>query len=93
MMGKDEVVLICMRLDEMTLVHPKQIKDECSRCKATVGIYPSGQKILKIAGLVYRDGVKIVCNRCADRDKGFSGGIAAPGVFEEMRESVKKSGN
>ena len=68
--------LLCMRLDEMYNVHPQQVESACSRCGAVVGIYPSGQGVLRA-----HPGTKIVCNHC-----GMDGGgpwEPAPGALGE----------
>lgn len=70
-------VLICMRLDEMFFVHPRQITRKCHECAAVVGIYPSGQRILRR----YRK-TKIVCNHC-----GMGPAVLAPGAMLEGFES------
>lgn len=78
-----ETRLLCMRLDEMVLVHPDQIPLECDLCHAAVGVYPSGQEIL----LTYPN-TTIVCNRCAD-DIDISQFRPAPGVERELGKLTK----
>lgn len=71
--------LVCMRLADMHRVHPDQDNTRaCDRCGHTVGIYPSGQRMLrKIPTL------KIVCVVCSPH---FTG-ILAPGAISEVSES------
>lgn len=74
--------LIVMRLTDMARVHPRMDRThQCARCKQPVGIYPSGQIVLRR----YND-VEIVCSVCmnpADR----ANARYAPGVMQEQ-ESV-----
>ena len=74
------MVLLCMRMDERKRVHPQQITGTCSKCGATVGIYPSGQRVLQ----GNPDNV-VVCNHCQKPS-----GQLAPGAINEPFESVKK---
>jgi hypothetical protein len=76
---QSERILICMRLDEMHRVHPDQIEAKCSKCNETVGIFPSGQRVLKEV-----ERISIVCNHCAKPDHA----ILAPGAEREARESI-----
>jgi hypothetical protein len=48
-----------MRLSEMTRHHPAQIERVCSECGEIVGIYPSGQNVLK-----HNPNTKIICSKC-----------------------------
>ena len=79
-----EQILLCMRLDDMLWVHPQMDSTRvCSQCGTCVGIYPSGQKILKR----YRK-VKIVCHVCREPD--LSTALPAPGAIEESRKSYRR---
>lgn len=71
--------LVCMRLKDMTRVHPRQVEKQCSLCKETVGVYPSGQSVLA----TYPD-TPIVCHVC-NEDGGLQ--ILAPGALLEPFES------
>jgi hypothetical protein len=74
--------LVVMRLKDMHRRHPDQINSKkCSVCNTRVGIYPSGQRALQ-----KNFNLKIICQVCNLR-LGPSIGVAAPGVFEEMKES------
>ncbi len=75
--------LLCMRLADMIRVHPKQIQGRCAVCDEVVGIYPSGQRVLK-----ERPDVRIVCNVCQE-----PGGVTmlAPGAEIEPFFSRKKT--
>lgn len=72
--------LICMRLDEMVVVHPDQITGLCEKCGAEVGIYPSGQKMIALF-----DAIEIICHRCC----GPVSGYLAPGAEAEVSSSLR----
>jgi hypothetical protein len=80
--------IVCMRLDQMQYKHPDQNNSKrCSRCRARVGIYPSGQKALA------RDPkLQIICNVCAEKmDFQYKFRVEeAPGAIEEAIELRKK---
>lgn len=90
-----DVELVCMRLADMTRVHPRQIERPCSRCGAICGVYPSGQNVLRNHPLA-----KIVCQRCVDpagddfrADDYLAIKFAAPirDLERERRESRNKT--
>ena len=71
--------ILCMRLADMHRIHPDQDNTRvCARCGHTVGIYPSGQKMLRKFPTL-----EIVCQRCSPN---FTG-ILAPGAINEPSES------
>lgn len=74
--------LIAMRLADMVRVHPDQIVEHCSACGAEVGVYPSGQKIMRH----YRD-VVLVCGVC--RPPGANAKLA-PGANLEPFQTHRK---
>lgn len=74
--------LIVMRLADMKRVHPDQVTDHCSECKAEVGVYPSGQKIMRH----YQD-IVLVCQVC--RPPGPNAKLA-PGAELEPFQSHRK---
>jgi hypothetical protein len=74
--------LIVMRLADMTRVHPEQITGTCSRCSHEVGVYPSGQQIMK-----RHPNIRLVCQVC--RSPGAKA-VLAPGAEFEPFQSVKK---
>lgn len=80
-----DVMLIAMRVVNMHRTHPRaNYSHTCARCRAPVGIYPSGQKALRD-----NPGIEIVCEVCALSDaKGFILAERLPGVEQERRESV-----
>jgi hypothetical protein len=79
--------LITMRSADMRLVHPDtDFSYRCSECAALVGIYPSGQAIIRKFG---KARVKIVCNRCVDAGE-VSHAQPAPGALAEVGKSVRK---
>jgi hypothetical protein len=56
----EKVVLLVMHAADMVRVHPEtDWSRTCSQCGARVGIYPSGQDVLR-----RRPDVIIICNRC-----------------------------
>ena len=75
--------LIVMRLADMHRVHPEQDDSRvCSRCGEQVGIYPSGQDVLR-----RNPTVQIVCSHCMS---GYDIALLAPGARRELFESVRK---
>lgn len=80
-------VLVVMRLADMHRVHPQQDESRvCASCQHRVGIYPSGQAVLK------KDpSTEILCSVCAEQDKPMmSVSMLAPGALDEPRQSVNK---
>jgi hypothetical protein len=75
-------ILITMRLADMQRVHPNQIVGHCVDCGHEVGIYPSGQNVIKTY-----PGIKIVCQIC--RSPGERSEMA-PGALLEALQSVEK---
>lgn len=76
------MILIVMRLADMARVHPDQITGRCARCNQIVGIYPSGQEVLR-----QRSDVEIVCEKCQPPDADVR---LAPGAEIEPFESRKR---
>lgn len=76
---RPRTTLIVMHLDDMLRVHPDQIGARCSSCGGPVGVYPSGQKVMR--GM---RSVRIVCNRCTTPGPGAR---LAPGAESETWES------
>jgi hypothetical protein len=76
--------LIAMRLANMHLVHPEQVQGNCHQCGETVGIYPSGQAVLRrhVSGRVH-----IVCEVCHGPVDHYT---LAPGALAEPFQSVRK---
>jgi formylmethanofuran dehydrogenase subunit E len=79
---RKEYELFCMRLSHMFRVHPQQIEDKCSKCGEIVGVYPSGQCMLK----KHKGHIKIICNVCAGTTAVI--GDRIPGFENEGSESV-----
>jgi len=73
--------LICMRLADMTVVHPKQIIAKCSSCGEDIAVYPSGQQVMRD-----HPDVRLVCQVCRPRPTGRP----APGAMAERLQSVRK---
>jgi hypothetical protein len=80
--------LVTMRLVDMSMVHPAQDNSRvCSRCGQQVGIYPSGQGILR-----NNPNIKIVCAVCVVKDPNPIENIAGPPIevlAQERRDSHK----
>lgn len=84
MIHEQRVRLLCMRLADMVRVHPRMdTTHRCARCKHTVGLYPSGQDVLR----KHRNNVEIVCQQCMTGDEGKDAG-PAPGAVQEVTEST-----
>lgn len=73
------IELVCMRLANMTRVHPQQITARCSNCGETVGIYPSGQRVLRD----FPDQVKLLCEIC--KTPGRDAVLAPGAIFEPLQ--------
>lgn len=78
------IELIVMRLADMHRVHPDQITGACAACGHEVGIYPSGQRLMR----QHRGNLRLVCQVCK-----APGGKAelAPGAEFEPFQSVDKT--
>jgi hypothetical protein len=81
---KMKPILIVMRFEDMELIHPDQIERKCNRCGHTVGIYPSGQSVLK-----RYPAMEIVCQVCKPETDI---NILAPGAEFEPAQSKPKGG-
>lgn len=75
-------VLIVMHRDDMLRVHPDQIEARCSACDGPVGVYPSGQRVMREVR-----GVVLICSRCRMPDPDAR---LAPGAHAELLESRDK---
>jgi hypothetical protein len=78
------IQLLVMRLSDMTRVHPDQIVGNCSKCDEIVGIYPSGQEIMRT-----HPGIELVCQVC-ELGEPVDLRILAPGAEREVFESKRK---
>jgi hypothetical protein len=77
--------LIVMRLVEMHRVHPKQDSSRvCATCGERVGIYPSGQDVLRRFPTA-----RIICSHCVEP---VDVAVLAPGAEDEPFESVPARG-
>ena len=77
--------LLVMRLADMVRVHPQQDNSRtCDRCGEQVGIYPSGQEVLR-----KNPSTEIVCSVCAEQDPPPTLQALAPGALHEPFESVR----
>ena len=78
-----EIRLLAMRLADLVWVHPKMDRSHvCTKCGAPVGLYPSGQAVLKR----YKD-VEIVCHICVPLTPTYA---PAPGWVDELFQSVPR---
>jgi hypothetical protein len=84
----EPIRLVVMRLADMHKVHPQQVTRECAFCREPVGVYPSGQKALRLNP----GPVEIICQVCyvEKHDKSDSDQPAAPfdEILQEMRDST-----
>jgi hypothetical protein len=82
MRGENAMIdLGVMRLAEMHQIHPRQDNSRvCAKCGERVGIYPSGQALLR-----RRRKVRILCNHCLEPVGHV---FLAPGAEHEPSESV-----
>ena len=82
---KGPAMLVVMRVARMTKAHPEtDFTHRCARCREPVGIFPSGQRLLR-----EQPNVEIVCDGCAGNTTAIMlAGEALPGVRQEARESV-----
>jgi hypothetical protein len=79
--------LLCMRAAHMFRIHPEtDWTHVCGQCGEKVGIYPSGQAVLKKLG---EKNVEIICNVCGS-GLSWSANLAnlAPGAREEVTQSI-----
>jgi hypothetical protein len=79
---RHQASLVVMRLADMGVVHPGQDNDRaCSMCGEPVGIYPSGQAVLKAYPTL-----KIVCSICLPQKKG----VDTLGALAEIGQGVPR---
>jgi hypothetical protein len=71
-----------MRLANMIKVHPEQITARCSQCNEEVGVYPSGQRVMK-----EKPNVRLFCHVCKSPGKNYS---LAPGAELEPLQSKRR---
>jgi hypothetical protein len=86
---KGPIMLVCTRLADMTVMHPKQTQELCSKCQHTVGVYPTGQVMM-----AKYPKMKVVCAPCAalseldpSRDEIIPAGTIEE-IVQERNESV-----
>lgn len=79
----NKTVLVAMRAKEMRRVHPDTVFTyDCAKCGARLGVYPSGQAIIREHGL---DNVTLLCSHCMPEGR-FA---PAPGALEEIAQSIE----
>lgn len=78
-------LVIAMQAGDMIVAHPNtDYTHVCSKCGATLGVYPSTIKLMK-----ERKNVILVCNRCQpDAGQGFP---LVPGAIDEVRKSRRRN--
>lgn len=80
-----DIDLVVMRLVDMHRVHPQMDRShKCSKCGAPVGIYPSGQNVLRLQELGEAR-VTIICNACTQPGPDTR---LAPGAEKEPAQSI-----
>jgi len=75
-------ILIVMRLVDMVRVHPQQITAHCRRCGHEVGVFPSGQDVMR-----KQPDIELVCHRCKLPDPHAE---LAPGAEREPFQTYRK---
>jgi len=77
--------LVVMRLAEMHRIHPEQDNSRaCVKCGERVGIYPSGQAMLRRF-----PEARVICSHCREP---YLVTVLAPGAEREPFESVPARG-
>ena len=80
------VTLIAMREADMVLVHPcMDTQHVCVRCRETVGLFPSGQAVLR-----QNARVDIVCQHCVTDREGQEAALV-PGIELELQHLQARS--
>lgn len=82
-MSEQPIRLLVMRLADMERVHPEQVPAHCHRCGHLVGVYPSGQNVLR-----QHPDAEIVCSVCAP-PSAMGAPPAAP--WDQIREEIRQS--
>ncbi len=83
----EPVRLVVMRLIDMHKVHPDQVTMACALCAEPVGVYPSGQRALRLAP----GPIEVVCQVCAVKNLRPDDEHALAGPFEEIAQEVRDS--
>ncbi len=79
--------LICTRLVDMVKMHPHQDNSRaCNRCRQKVGIYPTGQRALRLYPKI-----EILCISCAVAEKNVEVVNVPAGTIEEIRQEFRES--
>jgi hypothetical protein len=85
-MMRAQLELIVMRLVDMHRIHPQQDNSHvCSRCGERVGVYPSGQAVLR-----ERPSVVLVCVPCAMAG-GAPNAVTWAAPFDEIAQESRDS--
>ena len=79
--------LVCMRLVDMHKVHPEQVTRACALCGEKVGVYPSGQKALRLTP----GPIEVVCQVCAGKKHDKSDTVEPAGPVDEILQEIRDS--
>lgn len=75
-------LVIAMQAVDMFVAHPDtDYTHVCSRCGATLGVYPSTIKLMK-----QQKNVVLICNRCQPN----AGYPPVPGAMDEVRATARR---
>jgi hypothetical protein len=86
-MSMQPIRLVVMRLVDMHQVHPEQVTMDCALCGEKVGVYPSGQKAIRLAP----GPVEVVCQVCTAKQLA-EGDIHMPaGPIEDIAQEIRDS--
>ena len=86
-MSMQPIRLVAMRLVDMHKVHPEQVVMDCACCGAKVGVYPTGQKVLRLAP----GPVEVYCHICAARQLDKDDTAAPAGSRAEILQEIRDS--
>lgn len=79
--------LVAMRLIDMRRVHPQQDNSHsCVRCGQRVGLYPSGQAVLR-----QHPAMDVYCWPCAQKDRRPDDDNWPAGTLDEIAREIASS--
>lgn len=83
---RPQYLVVAMQAIDMFVAHPDtDYTHVCTRCGATLGVYPSTIKLIKR----HKENVLLVCNRCQPNSgQGFP---LVPGAMEEVMRSRRRN--
>jgi ribosomal protein S27E len=85
-MNDEPTMLVCTRLADMTVMHPDQSWDLCHECGHVVGVYPTGQRVIK-----EYPKMKVVCSDCANTLIEPGDEVSPAGSVEEITQERNES--